>query len=115
VTERLPLWRALSGFAVLGSLVAVLLSLLPVYIGNYQLTQFIRGVAAEPNVGAVAEDSLRPRILERARQLALPVTAADVQISHEGTRVRLQAKYKVQKDLGLAHVDLHFHPEAASR
>jgi hypothetical protein len=115
VSERLPLWRAISGFAVLGSLIAVLLSLAPVYVENYRLGQFIRTLAAEPGVAAAPDESLRPRIVERARELELPVHPEDVQITHAAGRARLLAKYKVQKDLVVAHLDLHFHPEASTR
>ncbi|MES1260554.1 MAG: hypothetical protein ABUS49_02375 [Acidobacteriota bacterium] len=115
MSERLPLWRAILGFAVLGSLVAILLSIAPLYMENYRLGQFLRTLAAEPNAAAVPDDVLRPRILDRARQLELPVRPEDVQITRTAGRARLLTKYKVQKDLVVTHLDLHFHPEATTR
>jgi hypothetical protein len=105
---RLPLWRTVSGFAVLLGLAAVLLSLLPIYIGNFRLTQFLTTISADRT--AENEDVLRSRILARARQLDLPVRPDDIHIGHEGGKIQFSLRYKVQKDLGLAHVDLHFHP-----
>ena len=109
MTERLPLWRAISGLSVLGGLVAVLLALAPVYAGNFRLTQFLRAVAAD---NAASEELVRSRIVDRARQLGLPLQAGDIQISHEGGKLQLSTRYKVQKDIGIAHIDLHFHPAA---
>jgi hypothetical protein len=109
VTERLPLWRTISGLAVLGSLVAVLLALVPIYIGNFRLTQFLKSVAAD---SSAPEQLVRSAIVNRARQLGLPLQAGDIQISHDGGKLQLSTRYKVQKDLGPAHIDLHFHPAA---
>ena len=115
MNERLPVWRTISGFGVLGGLVAVLLSLAPIYVENYRLTQFIHHLADEPNAASAPDSMLRPRILERARQLDLPVHPEDIQVTHRGGKMQLLTKYKVQKDLVLSHLDLHFHPEAATR
>ncbi len=109
MTDRLPLWRAVSGFGVLAALVGVLLSLLPIYAGNFRLTQFLRTVATD---SAVSDDAVRTRIVERARQLDLPLQPEDIQISRDGGKLGLSARYKVQKDLGLARIGLHFHPAA---
>ena len=113
--RQLPVWRAVSGFAVLGSLVLVLLSLAPIYVENYELGQYIHTLAAEPSTAAAPDEILRPKILARARQLGLPVHPGDVQITHAGGKVRLLTKYKVQKDLVLSRLDLHFPPEATTR
>jgi len=92
-----------------------MLLLLPIYVENYQLNQFVHSVAVEPGAVSQPDEALRPRILRRAQELNLPVHPGDVEISRSEGRLKLVARYKVQKDLGLAHVDLHFHPEASGQ
>jgi hypothetical protein len=101
---ELPLWRAICGFAVLGSLVLVALVIAPVYIANYQLTQYVRTLAAQPDAAGTPDETFRTEIIERAHQLNLPVQPADVKVKHAGGRVQLQlSRYKAQ----LYHADLH--------
>jgi hypothetical protein len=111
--ESLPLWRAIAGFAVLGGLVLVLLSLGPVYLNNDRFTRRVRAVVA--NNAAATDDSLRTAVLKEARSLQIPVQPGDVKISHPSGKLEVQLGYKVQKNLGLYRVDLHFHPSAKAK
>lgn len=102
---RLPLWRLISGFAVLGSLLLVALALAPVYVASYQLSQYVRMLALRPGTTAVPDEILRAQIVEHAHTLKLPVEPVDVTVTHTGQRTQLQiARYKVQ----VWHADLHF-------
>ncbi len=107
---RLPLWRALTGFGVLATLVAVLLALAPVYLQNYRLTGKVKTVVN----GAVSltDDALRTKLLAEAGALRLPVLPGDVKITRSGDALDVQLKYIVHRNLGLYQVDLHFHPAA---
>lgn len=107
---RLPLWRAIAGFGVLGSLVGVLLLLAPVYVQNYVLTGRVRAVVAAQ--ATATEDVLRSAVLQQATELGLPVLPGDVKVGHPGGKLEVQLRYVVQKSLGPYHVDLHFHPSA---
>lgn len=109
---KLPLWRLVLAVLVLGTMAAVLLSLLPVYFENYQLGQFVKQLARRPGT---ADDALRTAVLNRARELDLPVEPGDVAITHSGGKLAIQTKYKVQMDFALYQVDLHFHAKAAGR
>ena len=101
----LPLWRLISGFAVLGSLLLIALALAPVYVASYQLSQYVRTLASRPGMVAVPDETLRAQIVERAHVLKLPVEPTDVTVTHTGNRMQLQiARYKVQ----VWHADLHF-------
>jgi hypothetical protein len=109
---KLPLWRVVLAVLVLGTMAAVLLSLMPVYFENYQLGQFVKQLARGPNA---PDDTLRAAVLKRARELDLPVDASDVAITHSDGKSVIATKYKVQMDFRLYQVDLHFHADAASR
>ena len=107
---RLPLWRAITGFAILSSLVAVLLALGPVYVQNDRFTRRVKAAVAQNAVAS--EDVLRNSLLTQARTFNLPVLPGDVKITHTGGNVEVEVKYNVEKNLGLYRVDLHFHPSA---
>ncbi len=106
---KLPLWRLVLAILVLGVMAAVLLSLMPVYLENYQLGQFVKQLARGPNA---PDDTMRTAVLNRARQLDLPVDPGDVAITHSEGKSRIETKYKVQMDFLLYQVDLHFHASA---
>jgi hypothetical protein len=112
---KLPLWRLVLAILVLAGMAAVLLTLMPVYFENYQLGQFVKQLARGPNAPNAAEDTLRASVLNRARDLDLPVAAADVSITHPDGKLQIRTKYAVQMDFPLYQVDLHFHADAASR
>jgi hypothetical protein len=111
----LPLWRWIAGLAVFACFLGVIAALAPVYVENLRLGSYIRSLAAAPSAAATPDETLRSEILERASRLGLPVQPSDVQITHKGGKIELQVKYRVQTDLALYPVDLHFHPGAASR
>jgi hypothetical protein len=109
---KLPLWRLVLAVLVLGVMAAILLSLMPVYFENYQLGQFVKQLARGPNA---PDDTLRAAVLNRARQLDLPVEPGDVAIMHSEGRSEIKTKYKVQMDFPLYQVELHLHADAARR
>ena len=109
-TRRLPLWRLVAGLFVLGSLVAVLVALAPVYFDNFQLQRYLGDLTRHP----APDETLRSEVLLRARQLDLPVAAGDIRIEHAaGGKVQIELGYAVQITLPLYRVDLHFHPSAS--
>lgn len=111
----LPLWRLLTATFILGGMVAVLLALAPVYLKNYRLQNYLRDVVSVQKAAIQADDQITTGIMMRARDLGLPVETGDIHLEHEGSRLRIGLKYKVQRDFGLYQVDLHFRPEAANR
>ena len=109
---KLPLWRLALGVSVLVAMVAILLTLMPVYFENYQLAQYVRQLARNANA---PDDQLRAAVMARARALDLPVQPGDIQISRPQGKLQLETKYAVQMDFPLYQVDLHFHANGASR
>jgi hypothetical protein len=111
----LPLWRLIAGIAVLAGFAAVIIALAPVYIENLRLGRYVQALATTPATARVPDETIRSEVLQAASQFHLPVHPDDVQITHNGGKLRLQVRYRVQMDLALYPVDLHFHPEANSR
>jgi hypothetical protein len=113
--QKLPLWRLAAGIAVFAGLIADLSLLAPVYVHNYELEQYIAGRLNSREARAVSDDQLRSDLMGRAKRLELPLIANDVHIEHRDGVTTLRTFYKIQVDLGLYTVDLHFRPEASSR
>ena len=102
-----------TGFGVLGGLLAVLLALAPVYLENYRFSRYVKEQAAAAAAGR--EDDLRSRIRTRAAEMGLAVQDGDIRVTQANGHAAIQIRYAVHVDMGLYRVDLHFHPEAAGR
>ena len=98
---KLPLWRLIAGVAILGSFVAVMTMLAPVYIDNFKLRSYVKTLTDAP------DDTLRAEVLDRARQLDLPVLPGDIQITRDQGKPRVNMRYKVKMNLAIYQVDLH--------
>ena len=110
---KLPLWRVIAGFAVLGILVVLLVVAAQVYVDNFRLDRYMRALAAEPASAALPDAALSHSILERAKQLDLPVQPGDISVTRADGRPHIRiATYGVQTPL--VRMDLRL-SEAASR
>jgi len=107
---RLPLWRAITGFGVLGGLLAVLLALAPVYLTNYRLTAKVRSTVAAS--AAETDDVLRTRLIAEAATFGVTALPGEIRISRDSQSLNVEVRYIVHRSLGLYQVDLHFHPSA---
>ena len=112
--QALPRWRLISGIAVFVAMITVLASLAPVYLENFRLQQYLRGVVRAAGISSLSDDAVRGEVLGRVRALKLPVTADEIEITRSPGqgRIRIEIKYAVQMHLALYQVDLHFHPGA---
>ena len=110
---KLPFWRLIAGVAVLGALVALLVMAGLVYVDNFRLDRYMRALAEGPESNGLSDAVLTGDILNRARQLDLPVRASDVTVTRVDGKPHIQiARYGVQTYLG--RMDLRL-PEAESR
>jgi hypothetical protein len=113
--QKLPLWRLIAAILVLVAMVAVLLTLAPVYYEDFQLRQYIQTLTRGTSAATTQDEVLRAAVSDRGRQLDLPIRPEDIQISRTDGKLQVQIKYSVQMDFPLYQVDLHFHPSATSR
>ena len=82
----------------------------PIYLRNHQFDSAVSQLAREQSGRAQSDDTLRARVVEKARGLALPVAAGDVHIVRRPDGTRIDVRYFVRVDLPGYTVDLHFHP-----
>lgn len=111
--QKLPLWRLITGFAVIGGFGWVVASLAPVYVDNYRLGRYVHDLAAASPAAIQTDDQLKTQIIGRAHQLDLPLTSGDIQVVSRSGKRHLEAKYKVKMDLGIYPVDLHMPASSA--
>lgn len=111
--RKLPLWRLISGLALLGVLVALLVVAGLVYLDNFRLDRYMRALADQPESLRLSDAALTGRLVARARDLGLPVQNRDIEITRTDGRPHIRiARYGVETAAG--HMDLRL-PEAASR
>jgi hypothetical protein len=87
--------------------------ILPVYVQNYQLSDYVRSLAVDATVAypPATADGVTDQILRKARDLGLPVTRDDVQVT-VGRTVTISVDYRVPIDLTFYKFMLHFTPSA---
>ena len=129
--NRVPRWRIVAAAAVLATLAFFILAFAPLYISNLELQNFVatipRRIENQTHTGSPpSDDVLRTWVLEKARQLDLPVTADNVLIQRSPATAhvngidihsveRIDVHYSVRVDLPGYTVNLHFYPGAGSR
>ena len=108
-------WRQAAGLAVILVLIFLAVRLLPIYLHNQELQQFVVEVTHRASAPTSSDDVLRAWVLEKAASLDLPVTADNVHIERKAGAVQMEVRYVVRVNLPLYTVDLHFYPGAGSR
>lgn len=107
--------RQAAGVAVLAILVFLGVRLVPIYLHNQELQQFVEDVTHRAATPTTSDDVLRSWVLAKAADLDLPVVADNVHIERKAGIVRMDVRYVVRVNLPLYTVDLHFYPGAGSR
>ncbi len=117
-----PRWRIGAAVAVLAALAFFGVIFAPIYLRNLQLQNYVatlpQRVEKQTSAGSPPSDDLmRTWVLEKARQLNLPVSEQNVHILRlpGGSVERIDVRYLVRVDFPGYTVNLHFYPGAGSR
>jgi hypothetical protein len=114
-SRRVPLWRVAAALVILGGLVFFLAAFAPLYFRNLKLQNYVSEIARRADPGSQSDEALKRMVLERARQLQLPVSQEDVHVLHTPRGARIDVRYFVEVRLPGYSVNLHFYPGAGSR
>jgi hypothetical protein len=82
--------------AILGILLLVAFKMAPVKIASSQLYDFM--VEQAKFAGRTPADTIKGRVLAKARELELPVADKNVSVNRDGGRIRIQCTYTVPVD-----------------
>jgi hypothetical protein len=104
-----------AGCVVLAALLFFAILFTPVYIRNLKLQNYVDEIAHRVGMDKQSDEVVRGWVLERAQQLALPVTEDNVRIIRSADGVRIDVRYAVTVHAPLYQVSIHFYPGAGSR
>ena len=110
-----PRWRIAAAIAVLAALLGFGILFAPIYAGNLKLQSYVAEITHHVDSQNQPDEALRQNVLNKARELDLPVRADNVQITHLPDGLRIDVRYFVRVTLPGYTVDLHFYPGAGSR
>lgn len=107
--------KAILALGILAALIYVGIEAVPVYVNNYQLADYLRDRAVKATVERPTAENLQAEVVTYARNLGLPVTSDNVQVTVTRDSVKIQLDYTVPVDLKVYTWVLHFTPSAESR
>jgi hypothetical protein len=117
LVNGVPRWRIAVAIGILAALVLLLASLAPAYFHNLNLQNYVSSLTRGPAPGGTSDGILRQEIVDKAKELNLPVSADNVRITRaaDGKLEHIDVRYFVDVNLPGYTVKLHFYPGAASQ
>ena len=110
-----PRWRIAAAVLVLAALLGFGVMFTPIYVDNLKLQTYVEEITRRVDSQNQPDETLRQNVLNKARELNLPVKADNVHIIRSREGVRIDVRYFVRVSLPGYTVDLHFYPGAGSR
>ena len=99
---------------ILAGLAYTGIRVVPVYINNFQLNDYLTNLAQEVAVRRVEPGEAPAAVVAKAANLDLPVQLGDVQVENEGNSIIIQVRYAVPIDLKAYTWTLHFSDSASA-
>ncbi len=110
-----PRWRIAAAVLVLAALLGFGVMLAPIYVDNLKLQTSVEEITRRVDSQKRTDETLRQDVLNKARELNLPVKADNVHITRSPEGLRIDVRYFVRVTVPGYTVDLHFYPGAGSR
>jgi uncharacterized protein involved in exopolysaccharide biosynthesis len=110
-----PRWRIAAAVAVLAALLGFGALFTPIYVHNLKLQTYVAEMTRRVETRNQPDEALRQNVLDKARELDLPVKADNVHIIRSPEGLRIDVRYFVRVTIPGYTVDLHFYPGAGSR
>lgn len=98
------LWLLVAGAAVVVTVKAV-----PVKLADAEFTHFIEDLAERS--GRATDETVRNRILNKAKELEIPLETKNLKVEKSTSRVRIRWRYTVTLDFGFYQYDWVFDHE----
>ena len=107
--------RLAAAILLLAVLVVMAARLTPPFFENHQLQAYLVQVAASRENASVPLEVLRIRLVDKARQMGLPVRGSDVRVTRGQAGTSIDIRYVVPVDCYVSTIDLHLHARARAR
>lgn len=88
---------------------------IPVYVNSFEIEDYIRQQTPYWLTQRANADVIRGRVLEKARELGLPMDVDQVQVEASSASVTVNLDYTVPVDLKVYTVKLHFTSSAQNK
>jgi len=108
-------FKAILSLAFLAVVIFAGFKVIPVYVNDYQLQDYIQNQTPFWLTEHVSADVIRKSVLAEAEDLGLPVTAEEVTVDATANRVSVSIDYHVPVDLKVYTLQLHFTPSSENR
>jgi hypothetical protein len=113
--SRVPRWRIALAVVILAGLVYFLALFAPIYFRNQELQNYVSELTHAVDSDRRPDAALRETVVDKARELNLPVEADNVHVQRTAEGVKIDVRYFVRVAMPGYTVDLHFYPGAGSR
>ncbi len=109
--------KTLFSLFVLVSIIYIGVKVLPPYVTNYELKDFLREESLNAVSGGqrLTVDLVKKHVLREAQDLDLPVKPEDVKVVITGRRISIDVHYTVPVDLVVFTLPLEFNPTAENK
>ena len=104
--------RQIVAALLLGVFVYVCAGLLPYLVRNLRLQRYVENLTQSADIATRLPEQVRAQVVERARELGLPVREGDVQVEMAGGSLRIAVRYVAPVEFSGYTVKLHFAPSA---
>lgn len=101
--------------AFLACVIYASFKILPVYVNSWEIEDFIRQQTPYWLTQKANGEVIRGRVLEKARELNLPIAPDQVQVDASSASVTVNLDYTVPVDLKVTTVKLHFTSSAQNK
>ena len=107
--------KALLGLAMLVLAVYVGWTMIPPYFNNYKLEDIIADEARINTYSNKSEDAMRETVFQKAKDLDIPITRENINVTRQGQSVTIDVNYFVHLDYPIHPVDLHFQSSSKNK
>jgi hypothetical protein len=101
-------FKAILSLAFIGAVIFASIKILPVYVNDYEISDYIDNQAPFWLTQRASADGIRKNILAKADDLGLPMTAEDIKVEANPNHVTVSIDYHVPVDLKVYTLPLHF-------
>jgi ABC-type amino acid transport substrate-binding protein len=101
-------FKAVASLAFVAAVIFAGFKIIPVYVDNYQLQDFIQGQTPYWLTQRAPAEAIRKTILAKAQELELPVDEDNVKVEANQSKVTVNIDYTVPVDFKVYTWQLHF-------
>ena len=109
-------FKAVVAVAVFAAVVYLGIKLVPPWVNNYQLQDYITSLVRRATYGqGVTEESIRKDVLSKTKELRMPVKGEQIRVVKSTYGVNIDVKYNVVVKTPAYTFNLKFNPTAGNK